>query len=657
MLNMNDKSIETAEKPEDLVYAEQLMNDNRYIEALEVLKEVQKKKNLPLNYKVSSLQLQARLLMWLGRYEDSINMAEQAYNASLERGLILQSLDPLFLMALVNNWRGDFDESYKIIKKIEAIFKLLTNDSSSEYIRIEALLNFIKGFIVARYDATKGLELLYYSLSLWEQIDVQIEKAMTLLCIGLTHYSSKGELDLAIKYLEQGLMIAKEMNNKFGIAFLLYHLGNTYSLKGDLDHSLAYFQNSLKIYDEINNREQVARLHNLIADVMREKGNLDLAFKHIETSLLIYQQFGVPYSKLGALGTAIELSIEKGDVNLTYDYLNEFKKINKQFNSPSMNLWMTYYDALILKNNPRMRDKAKAEELLEIVLEKSGENFVLSINILTHLCDLYLTELQTTNNLDVLEDINPLISKLLDNSTKSRSYYILCQTYMLKAKLALITLEIKKARKFLSKAQQIANNYGMNQLSIKISNEHDELLQKLNIWEELRNSNADLSERLRLTNLEDQIKTMVHKRRDVKTELTEEIPIMILVISEGGIPTFTRVFTDTFIVKDDLISSFLVAFNTFSGELFSEGLDRAMFGEYSILMKSISPFLVCYLFKGQSYLAQDKLQKFIDKITKNKTVWQTFNERYQTNQEIQLRKVPLLDAIITEIFLTNSFND
>jgi hypothetical protein len=229
----------------------------------------------------------------------------------------------------------------------------------------------------------------------------------------------------------------------------------------------------------------------------------------------------------------------------------------------------------------------------------------------------------------------------------------LCETYILQAKLALITLEMKESRKYLTQAQQIAKKYGMDQLAIKISNEHDKLLKQLNIWENLQQSNIPISERIKFTRLEDQIKIMLRKHVDESIVVSEENPVLILITSAGGTPIVTKSFIDDFSFKDHLWGGFLTAFNSFSDEMLSEGLDRAKFGEYTLLMKTISPFLVCYLFKGQSYLAQHKLHNFIENITNHNTIWDTINRFNETNREIQLKDIPLLEKLIDESFQTN----
>ncbi|GAH26837.1 unnamed protein product, partial [marine sediment metagenome] len=71
---------------------------------------------------------------------------------------------------------------------------------------------------------------------------------------------------------------------------------------------------------------------------------------------------------------------------------------------------------------------------------------------------------------------------MLAIAEKSHSYKVFCETFLLQAKLALLNLDVKAARRFLTQAQKIAESYGIKRLAIKISNEHDELLKQLNLW-------------------------------------------------------------------------------------------------------------------------------------------------------------------------------
>jgi hypothetical protein len=86
---------------------------------------------------------------------------------------------------------------------------------------------------------------------------------------------------------------------------------------------------------------------------------------------------------------------------------------------------------------------------------------------------------------------------------------------------------------------------------------------------------------------------------------------------------------------------------------FSEGLDRFIFGDYTLLLKSVAPFFICYIFSGDSYYALQRLQYFIENIQK-KGLWVNLNKLFQAHRFIKLKDIPFLESLITEIFVTKS---
>ena len=111
--------------------------------------------------------------------------------------------------------------------------------------------------------------------------------------------------------------------------------------------------------------------------------------------------------------------------------------------------------------------------------------------------------------------------------------------------------------------------------------------------------------------LNEQIEYMTRKRIIEVPELVDEEPVLLLIVSEGGVPIFTQSFKVDKSFEDHLFGGFFTAINSFISEMFSEGLDRASFGEHTLLMKSIPPFLMFYIYKGQSYSAQKRVNSFI----------------------------------------------
>ncbi len=78
------------------------------------------------------------------------------------------------------------------------------------------------------------------------------------------------------------------------------------------------------------------------------------------------------------------------------------------------------------------------------------------------------------------------------------------------------------------------------------------------------------------------------------------------------------------------------------------------FGDEMMLMESIDSFSFCYLFKGQTYAAKQKLTKFTEEVQNNMSLWQSLEQHYKTSQILELKESPQLKSLITEIFISKS---
>ena len=139
-------------------------------------------------------------------------------------------------------------------------------------------------------------------------------------------------------------------------------------------------------------------------------------------------------------------------------------------------------------------------------------------------------------------------------------------------------------------------------------------------------------------------------------ELVDELPILLLIIAEGGALVFSYPFSEDWKFDDELFGSFLTAFNSISNEIFSEGLDRVKFGKQTVLMENIANFSICYLFKGQTYPAKQRFDEFIEKIQELTSIFQTLEKYYQTSQVAELADIPTLEPLILEVFSGKKLN-
>jgi hypothetical protein len=243
----------------------------------------------------------------------------------------------------------------------------------------------------------------------------------------------------------------------------------------------------------------------------------------------------------------------------------------------------------------------------------------------------------------------PLLTKSLEMAEEWHNYFWLAETKLLQAKLALIQMKFEEAKKLMVEAQRIAELRGLNLLASKISSEHDNLLKQVEIWDTIKKDEAPMAECIELASFDGVINRLQGKRAVDPPDLVDEEPILLLIMDNSGATYFNYPFMADW-DHSDLFSSFLSAFNTFSDEIFSKSIDRIRIGENTILINPIESFLACYVIKGQSYPALQKLARFTEAIRENSEIWQALNKSVKTSEMLELDNPSALKTVINEIF-------
>jgi hypothetical protein len=144
---------------------------------------------------------------------------------------------------------------------------------------------------------------------------------------------------------------------------------------------------------------------------------------------------------------------------------------------------------------------------------------------------------------------------------------------------------------------------------------------------------------------------MVKKRMIEVPEISKEDPVMLLILTEGGNLLFSKKFMENFSFEEDILGGFLTTINYIINEVFSQGLDRAIFGQYTLLMMPFQPFLVCYIFKGQSYFAYQKIKNFLESIQNDSHICKSLQSFLQESKTIQENNISSLESLISDIFV------
>ena len=103
-------------------------------------------------------------------------------------------------------------------------------------------------------------------------------------------------------------------------------------------------------------------------------------------------------------------------------YLEHLEHIKDQ----KENLWINKFyrldKALILKATHEARNRGRAEEILKQIIEEGSLDYINLKSVLLNLCDLLLTELSISGDIEVLNEIQPYITQVLDIAENNCSY-------------------------------------------------------------------------------------------------------------------------------------------------------------------------------------------------------------------------------------------
>jgi len=634
--------------------AEELFNQGNLEEALDILNDESHFEGLSLQQKSHFQFLKGLILMYLNKGEDLISLGDTIYKEGQRCNENLQSFDGLWFIITGLAIAGKFEEAFKLFEKAKSVIKSISNASKEILTQRKVRLSVAKAFVGLHGGKVDLVEKsLEWILDSQERFDKSFEIVWANLIMASYLVRVKSKFDLCREHIKKALSLAKEIKfNHYWIATCQLYFGVYYKSIGEMDKSLKYNIMGLELFKKIKNNIHITILLNNMGVLYGEMGEYELAVEHLEESINLLEQIPQGFFSIeGTIESLITLAVEHGDNERAQKYFHRLEKIYKQKKNERIEFLYKFDKALILKTSSRIRDKAKAEELFKELIETDTINIDLIIKAHIHLCDILLMEYRIENNFEVLNELNYYISRLLDIAEKQHSYLVFCETFILQAKLALLNFNMTTARRYLTQAQKIAESYSMKRLAMKISFEHDELLKKTKMWEKLKTSSVSLSERLELTGLDEQMENMVKRRMIEVPEISKEDPVMLLILTEGGNLLFSKKFKEDFSFEDDILGGFLTTINYIISEIFSEGLDRAIFGQYTLLMLPAHPFLACYIFKGDSYFAHHKIKNFLDSVQSDSFIWQSLQNFFQKSKSVQLEDIPSLELLIKEIFV------
>ncbi|MFX1461424.1 MAG: tetratricopeptide repeat protein [Promethearchaeota archaeon] len=457
---------------ERLTHVNQLKDNGEFAKALQIINKLENEKELSFQEQIECYYLKGSLLFEQGYMDEAIKYVELAYKDCQQLKENLLTLDIILSKCNILRYSDRYNEGFDIIIEAEQILNKLDGISPIDFKERNAYLMYLKGYLYAR----------------------------------------KGDLNSSFRHGELGLQIAHEINNKRLIMLNAGILGYFFHWKGDFDTAQNYNEQRLKLAKEINDKQNIIGALNNIGTIFQEKGDFNQAMKYLKESLTYCEEIN-SFKTTAILDSLCRLAIEMDSFETAQECLESMKKFidRRDKNLLGYNIY-DLTKAIVLKKSPNDADKIRAIELFKKELEKNKITYEGKIVALLNLCELFLLELYQTNNIKILDDINLYIQQLLDIAKEQKSYWLLAETHLFQAKLKLVTFEFEKAQQLVAQAFHIAEKYGLDLLLTQIKTEKEELSKALNKWDNLKRSNANLSNRLDLANLNNQIRRMLKKR-------------------------------------------------------------------------------------------------------------------------------------------------
>ncbi|MGD9396605.1 MAG: tetratricopeptide repeat protein [Candidatus Thorarchaeota archaeon] len=486
-----DEGLDSVEKAASLMSSKKLAK-------LDKKGDLQKRK--------SKLLSSAGIIHW---YRGDIDPALECLEENLRINETLEDKQGLFgalnNLGLVYWTKGELEKASEYYKKSLVLCEELNDDEG-----IATVLNNLANLSSTRGELDQALDYLQRSLEIRERLANKQDVARSLINIGVIH-RFKGDLDQAIEYYNKSLAIQEHLSIGPDFALALNNLGDVYSLKGDIDLALEFFQRSLLIYDEMGAREGIALTLSNMGECYARKGNPENAFECFQRSLLISEEMGNTRLISVGLSYLVGLALDNNDIDVAKDYLSKLEQIDAQSDNAVINQRFRISKALFLKKSQRTRDRVKAEEILEKIVEEDVGDHTLTTEAMIHLCDLLLLELKATRAEEVLDKVKHLTQQLVMIAETQASHPLLVETYMLRSKLALIDFEVTEAQRLMMEAKKLADEKGLDRLGQIVQNEIDTLQNEVKKWESILDTKPPKTEMVNLTNLDDLLARMVQK--------------------------------------------------------------------------------------------------------------------------------------------------
>lgn len=162
--------------------------------------------------------------------------------------------------------------------------------------------------------------------------DQQMQKQILKPLINMTTiYTSQSDFDLALKYINQHIKIAKNLNEEIEAALANDCIGNIYLYKSNYTEAEKYYQKAYKFYEQNGLYYKIALTSNNLGLLYFYTGNYEKAMFYFNKKLTTSKEIGDKSGTALAIGNMGLIYEEKGDFTKALECYKEFYQVSKKF--------------------------------------------------------------------------------------------------------------------------------------------------------------------------------------------------------------------------------------------------------------------------------------------------------------------------------------
>ena len=401
-------------------------------------------------------QLKGNQERWFENRQEFVEFSEEIGN----KYLIGHSLN---ILSQIYYTKGEYEKFLELQMKRLNIYEDLGYE-----VGIATVNTSLGYYFLAKGEKDQALENFFKTLNFSKEVNNETRIGWSSSDVGLI-YRMKGNLELAFKYTKKAYDIITVFKPE-AWWYILTELSEVYVLMGELDEALKLQEELLEFHKNSDIKEEIAlALHN-IGKIYWHKGLKNQAIEIIQESSILVEELG-DNIRLGLIfADLIYFLTEINEMDTAINYLAKLGKINADIKNKELGQKYSYSEALVLRISSDTREKIKAEVILERLLREEID-YEFQLSILLVLCEMLLSELQASGDIQILNRIQKYILDLYALTAGNNSYILSSEVLLLQARLALVELDTEKTAELLDKAEKIAEEKGLDRLKDIITQE------------------------------------------------------------------------------------------------------------------------------------------------------------------------------------------